>query len=107
MACASREAVVFAKRDHRNSCPTTQQAASRMTEREYKVMTALKGSAVPVAAVPLLCEDSTIIGTPFYVMDFLEGRIFRDPGLPSVAPTERAAIYRAMSDTMAALHAVD
>jgi aminoglycoside phosphotransferase (APT) family kinase protein len=80
---------------------------AHMIEREYKVMSALKGSAVPVAIVPLLCEDSSVIGTPFYVMDFLEGRIFRDPGLPGVAPAERAAIYRAMSDTMAALHAVD
>ncbi len=80
---------------------------AHMIEREYKVMSALKGSAVPVATVPLMCEDSSVIGTPFYVMDFLEGRIFRDPGLPGIAPAERAAIYRAMSDTMAALHAVD
>jgi len=80
---------------------------AHMIEREYKVMSALKGSAVPVATVPLMSEDDFVIGTPFYVMDFLEGRIFRDPGLPDVAPADRAAIYRAMSDTMAALHAVD
>jgi aminoglycoside phosphotransferase (APT) family kinase protein len=80
---------------------------AHMIEREYKVMSALKGSAVPVATVPLMCEDSAVIGTPFYVMAFLDGRIFRDPGLPGVDTTERAAIYRAMSDTMAALHAVD
>lgn len=80
---------------------------AHMIEREYKVMRALKGTAVPVANVPLLCEDVTVIGTPFYVMDFLDGRVFRDPGLPGTDPAQRAAIYRAMSDTMAALHAVD
>jgi aminoglycoside phosphotransferase (APT) family kinase protein len=80
---------------------------AHMIEREYKVMRALKDSAVPVATVPLMCDESSVIGTPFYVMDFLEGRVFRDPGLPGIAPKDRAAIFRAMSDTMAALHAVD
>jgi aminoglycoside phosphotransferase (APT) family kinase protein len=80
---------------------------AHMIEREYKAMHALRGTAVPVANVPLLCEDSRVIGTPFYVMDFLEGRVFRDPGLPGMEPKERARIYRAMSDTMAALHTVD
>ncbi len=59
---------------------------AHMIEREYKVMSALKGSTVPVATVSLMCEDGTVIGTPFYVMDFLEGRVFRDPGLPDIAP---------------------
>jgi aminoglycoside phosphotransferase (APT) family kinase protein len=80
---------------------------AHMIEREYKVMRALKGSGVPVANVPLLCEDSAVIGTPFYVMDFLEGRIFRDPAVPEVDAAERAQIYAAMSDTLAKLHAVD
>jgi aminoglycoside phosphotransferase (APT) family kinase protein len=80
---------------------------AHMIEREYKAMRALKDTDVPVANVPLLCEDSTIVGTPFYVMDFLEGRIVRDPGAPEVDGVERAAIYRAMSDTLAKLHKVD
>lgn len=80
---------------------------AHMIEREYRVMRALKGSAVPVAAVPLLCEDSSVIGTPFYIMEFLEGRIFRDPAVPEVDAVERAQIYSAMSDTLAKLHQVD
>ena len=80
---------------------------AHMIEREFKVISALEGSGVPVPTVPLLCEDSTVIGTPFYVMEFLEGRVFRDPALPEVAPAERAAIYSAMSATMARLHQVD
>jgi aminoglycoside phosphotransferase (APT) family kinase protein len=80
---------------------------AHMIEREYKVMRALKDTDVPVATVPLLCEDGAVIGTPFYVMDFLEGRIFRDPAVPEVDAMERAAIYRAMSDTLAKLHKVD
>lgn len=81
---------------------------AHMIEREYRAMDALKGSAVPVPTVPLLCEDASIIGTSFYVMDFLEGRIFRKPGLPEIDTAgERAAIYRAMAETMAKLHQVD
>jgi len=80
---------------------------AHMIEREYRVIKALEGSGVPVPSVPLLCEDSTVIGTPFYVMDFLEGRVFRDPALPGMEPAERTAIYTAMSDTLAKLHMVD
>ena len=80
---------------------------AHMIEREYRIMRALKGSDVPVPNVPLLCEDGSIIGTPFYVMDFLEGRIFRDPAMPEVDAAERAQIYSAMSDTLAKLHRVD
>jgi aminoglycoside phosphotransferase (APT) family kinase protein len=80
---------------------------AHMIEREYRVISALEGSGVPVPVVPLLCEDSAVVGTPFYVMEFLEGRVFRDPALPGMEPAERAAIYRAMSDTLARLHQVD
>ena len=78
-----------------------------MIEREYKVMRALRSTDVPVPNLPLLCEDSAVIGTPFYLMDFLEGRIFRDPAAPEIDAAERARIYRAMSDTLAKLHRVD
>jgi len=80
---------------------------AHMIEREFKVISALKDTDVPVPVVPLLCEDSAVIGTPFYVMEFLEGRIFRDPAVPEVDATERAQIYKAMSDTLAKLHKVD
>lgn len=80
---------------------------AHMIEREYRVIKALAGSGVPVPAVPLLCEDPGVIGTPFYLMDFLEGRIFRDPALPELTRDERAPIYAAMAVTMAKLHKVD
>src|SRR6266568_9234005 len=70
-------------------------------------MKALAGSPVPTPPVRLLCEDATIIGTPFYVMDFVDGRIFRDTSLPGMSAAERVALYDAMEDTLASLHAVD
>jgi aminoglycoside phosphotransferase (APT) family kinase protein len=80
---------------------------AHMIEREYRVISALKGSGVPVPAVPLLCEDPGIVGTSFYLMEFIDGRVFRDPALPGMPPAERAAIYQAMAVTMAHLHQVD
>jgi len=81
--------------------------SAHMIEREYRVMHALQGTAVPIVRTHLLCEDASIIGTPFYVMDFADGRVFRDPALPDMAPPERRAIYAAMAEVMAKLHAVD
>jgi aminoglycoside phosphotransferase (APT) family kinase protein len=80
---------------------------AHMVEREYRVIKALEGSAVPVPSVPLLCEDPAVIGTAFYVMAFLEGRVFRDPALPGIAAADRARIYAAMSATLARLHRID
>jgi aminoglycoside phosphotransferase (APT) family kinase protein len=60
-----------------------------MIEREYRVMHALRESGVPMIRTYLLCEDASVIGTPFYLMDFAKGRIFRDPSLPGLAPNER------------------
>jgi aminoglycoside phosphotransferase (APT) family kinase protein len=81
--------------------------SAHMIEREYQVMRALHGTDVPVIRPRLLCEDASVIGTAFYVMDFAEGRVFRDPALPGMAPAERRAIYEEMSRVMARLHAVD
>ncbi len=81
--------------------------SAHQVEREYRIMKALAGSPVPTPPVRLLCEDPSVIGTPFYVMDFVDGRIFRDTRLPGMIPAERIAIYDAMEDTLAALHAVD
>src|SRR3546814_14976683 len=61
----------------------------------------------PVPHVHGLCEDAAVIGSPFYVMDMVEGRIFWDAALPSLAPKERAACYDAMNAAMARLHRVD
>lgn len=81
--------------------------SAHQIEREYRVISALAETDVPVPTARLLCEEAGVIGTPFYVMDHVEGRVFRDPALPKLAPTERAAVYDAMNATMAALHSVD
>ncbi len=76
-------------------------------EREHRVLSALQGSAVPVPRVRMLCEDASIIGTPFYVMDHVEGRLFRSPLMPEVTAPERRAICLAAVRTLAALHLID
>ncbi len=81
--------------------------SAHQVDREFRIMKALARTDVPVPRMHVLCEDESVIGTAFYVMDFLEGRIFRDPQLPDVAPTERAAIYDSMNDVLARLHKVD
>jgi aminoglycoside phosphotransferase (APT) family kinase protein len=81
--------------------------SAHMIEREYRVMHALRESEVPMIRTHLLCEDASVIGTPFYLMDFAEGRIFRDPSLPGLTPRERRDVYAAMSEMMARLHMVD
>ena len=81
--------------------------SAHQVEREYRIMAALARSDVPVPTVRLLCEDASVIGTPFYVMDFLDGRIFRDAALPGLAPKECAAIYDELGVTLAKLHRID
>lgn len=76
-------------------------------DREYRVMSALWDSAVPVPRVHAYCDDPSIVGTPFYVMDFLQGRVLMDQALPGMTADERSAIYREMNRVIAALHAVD
>ena len=82
-------------------------ASAHAVEREYKVMHALGPVGVPVPKMRLLCEDSAIIGTPFYVMDYVDGRVFTDIRLSDLPVGERAAYYFAMADGLAALHRVD
>ncbi|WP_411341202.1 phosphotransferase [Sphingopyxis sp. J-6] len=76
-------------------------------EREARVLTGLARAEFPVAAVHGLCTDDSVIGTWFYVMDMVEGRIFWDATIPGVSDVERAAIFDAMNATMAQLHSVD
>lgn len=82
-------------------------SSAHQVDREYRVMAALRDTAVPVPVMRGLCDDPAIIGTSFYVMDYLEGRIFRDARLPGLAPAERAAIYDQLSAVLATLHAVN
>ncbi len=80
---------------------------AHMIEREFRVLQALRGTDVPVPEPLLLCEDASVIGTPFYVMGHAEGRLFRDPSLPTLAAAERGAVYAEMARVLAALHRVD
>ena len=76
-------------------------------EREYAVMSGLAGSDVPVPEMLCLCEDESVIGRAFYLMEFVDGRIFWDQSLPHMTTNERAAIYSETNRVMAALHTVD
>lgn len=75
-------------------------------EREFRVLTALHPTGVPVPEPLQLVTDETLLGTPFYLMARVEGRVFDDCALPNVAPAERRGIYMGMADAMARLHAV-
>ena len=81
--------------------------SAHAVDREFKVIKALNATEVPVAKAYALCEDEAVIGQTFYIMEFLEGRVFRDVALPDLPPEERRAIYDAMNDALAKLHSVD
>ena len=81
--------------------------SAHAVEREYAAMRALGPTAAPVPAARLLCEDAGVIGTPFYVMDYIDGRVLADLRLESVPVAERAGYYHAAADGLAALHRVD
>jgi len=81
--------------------------SAHAVDREYRVITALGTTGVPVARTYCLCEDESVIGTMFYVMDCVEGRIFWEPTLPDMSPRDRFAIYDSMNETLARLHTVD
>ncbi len=82
-------------------------ASAHAVDREFRVLGALHGGAVPVAQPLHLCRDESVIGSMFYVMAFVEGRIFWDPSLPDLAADQRGAYFDAIIDTLAALHHVD
>jgi aminoglycoside phosphotransferase (APT) family kinase protein len=82
--------------------------SAHAVDREFRVISALQDTAVPVPRTYVLCEDDAVIGSMFYVMEYKEGRILWDPVLPEARDNaERSAIYDAMNETMAALHSVD
>ena len=76
-------------------------------EREFRVMKALASSAVPVARMHLLCEDESVIGRAFYIMEHVDGRVLWDQSLPGLDQAGRAAIYDEMNRVLAALHTAD
>lgn len=81
--------------------------SAHMVDREYRVMKALGGTDVPVPRVHALCGDDAVLGSMFYVMEFVPGRVFFDARLPGLSPGDRAAVYDSMGDTIAKLHGVD
>ncbi|GMG88409.1 phosphotransferase [Biformimicrobium ophioploci] len=81
--------------------------SAHAVDREFRVMSALANSAVPVAGTYHLCCDENVVGSMFYLMEFIDGRVFWDPALPGVDPAQRAAIYSEMNRVLAALHSID
>jgi aminoglycoside phosphotransferase (APT) family kinase protein len=82
-------------------------ASAHAVDREYRVIAALARTEVPVARALALCEDESVIGTAFYVMEYVGGRVFWDPALPGLAPADRASIHDEMNRVIAALHSLD
>jgi len=76
-------------------------------EREFRVMRALRAHGIPVPEVLLLCEDESVVGRAFFLMEHVDGRVLFDPSLPGLAPAERGAVYDEMNRVIAALHRVD
>lgn len=82
-------------------------ASAHAVDREFRVLDALRDTDVPVPNAIALCTDDSVIGSMFYVMEHLEGRIFWDPAVPEVNNEERTAIYDEMNRVLAALHRVN
>ena len=76
-------------------------------EREFRIMKALSGSEVPVAQMLLLCEEEAVIGRAFYIMEFMDGRVFWEQSLPGLPREKRGEIYNEMNRVIAALHRID
>jgi len=81
--------------------------SAHAVDREYRVTRALHVQGFPVAEPLAYCADESVAGTAFYVMDFVDGRVFWEPQMPESTPTERAAVYDSMNETIARLHAFD
>ena len=81
--------------------------SAHAVEREFRILSALAGSDVPVPRMYALCEDSSVIGTAFFLMEYVEGRILWDPTLPGMTREDRAAHYAELNRVIAALHRFD
>lgn len=80
---------------------------AHQVDREYRILHALEHTDVPVPKTYCLCEDDSVVGTAFYVMSFLDGRIFEDPALPDVTPEDRRNMWHSAVTTLAKFHRVD
>ena len=81
--------------------------SAHMVEREFRVLRALETVGFPSPRALALCEDESVVGSVFYLMAYVDGRIFWDPGMAGSTPAERAGIYDSMNDGLARLHSVD
>jgi len=81
--------------------------SAHAVDREYRIIAALHPTGFPVARPYVLCEDESVIGTAFYVMDYVEGRVFWGPLLPGLTPQQRSAVYDTMNAAIARLHMLD
>ena len=81
--------------------------SAHAVEREHRVMSALASTGIPVPPTLLMCEDASLVGTPFFIMGCVDGRVFRQPHLPGVGASDRAAMYADMAGVLARLHGID
>uniref|UniRef100_UPI00398E8CA0 acyl-CoA dehydrogenase family member 11 isoform X2 n=1 Tax=Pristiophorus japonicus TaxID=55135 RepID=UPI00398E8CA0 len=81
--------------------------SAHAVEREYRVMKALRAAGVPVPKTFAICEDPSVLGTSFYLMEYCPGRIFKDPTLPGLTSSQRRDIYTAMNRVLCQIHQVD
>jgi aminoglycoside phosphotransferase (APT) family kinase protein len=81
--------------------------SAHAVDREHRIISALAAQHFPVAEPVLYCADDTVAGTPFFIMAYVEGRVFWEPQMPASNPAERAAVYDAMNATIARLHGFD
>ena len=91
----------------RKKPPGVLMASAHAVDREYRVMKALQDSDVPVPKLYAFSDELEIVGTPFYIMEFLKGRVIVDQSLPGMTPVQRGAVYEEMNRVIAALHQVD
>jgi aminoglycoside phosphotransferase (APT) family kinase protein len=102
LLCAGEQRYVLRRKPPGKLLPS-----AHAVDREFRVIEALAGTAVPVARALALCEDEAVIGTAFYVMEYVTGRVLWDPALPGLDPAERMAIHDELNRVISALHTVD
>jgi aminoglycoside phosphotransferase (APT) family kinase protein len=91
----------------RRKPPGKLRPSAHAVDREYRVIAALHPTGFPVAKPHVLCEDESIIGTAFYVMDYVEGRVLWDQSLPGMTKAERGAIWDELNKVISKLHSID
>jgi aminoglycoside phosphotransferase (APT) family kinase protein len=102
LSCRNRQYVL------RKKPPGKLLPSAHAVDREYRILKALEKTDVPVPKTYLLCQDESVIGTPFYIMENMTGRVFRTPTAPEASDAgERAALFDTMNATLAKIHLVD